>query len=188
MNVRKFYVNAFGLQNPTLLDELVKNSVCKKVEKDTVFAQRGDIQQEVPFLMFGGFQGSFSTEKGKEVIDCISVDLGDPIIGSVHFGEPSPITITALFKSKVVCVPIQVVQKLMNEYAEWNDLYKKLSNTAIERHRQVQQMLHQDDATRYKWFLDVYGEKNITFKQKTIASFLGISETWLSRIIKEMNK
>jgi hypothetical protein len=138
--------------------------------------------------MFGGFQGSFSTEKGKEVIDCISVDLGDPIIGSVHFGEPSPITITALFKSKVVCVPIQVVQKLMNEYAEWNDLYKKLSNTAIERHRQVQQMLHQDDATRYKWFLDVYKKKNITFKQKTIASFLGISETWLSRIIKEMNK
>jgi CRP-like cAMP-binding protein len=185
MDYKNFYIEAFGLQDATLLEALGKNSVYKSIKKGTVLAKEGDIQTEVPFIISGAFQGSFCDSEGKEIVDCILANFGEPVWGSTYFNQPSPIRLKALIPSEVICVPVQVVSELMEQYLELEKVYTNLSLKSAEKHREAKQMLYQGDAhTRYEWFITKYSNVADKLTQKTIASFLGVSPSWLSKIKK----
>lgn len=95
---------------------------------------------------------------------------------------PSPVTLKAVLPSEIICVPLDVIVALIKDYAEMNQLYVKLSLKAVEKHREAKQMLYlRNSADRYQWFTEKYGEIAATIPQKTIASFIGVSESWFSR-------
>lgn len=167
MDYRKFYTEAFGLQDSSLLDVLCEHSKYKKVKKGTIILQQGDIQTEIPFLKSGAFEGTFCDKEGKETVDCLPADYGEPIVGASFFGVPSPVTIKALLPSEIICIPLNVVIELIEEYSEMSELYIKLSLIAVEKHREAKKMLYQGSATeRYQWFRKKYSKVADRLTQK----------------------
>lgn len=183
MNYQQFYTKAFGLQKSVPVDIVCKNSRYQKVKKGEIILNEGEIQIAIPLLVSGAFEGMFCSLDGKEHIDCIVSDYGDAVVGASVLTEPSPVAIRALIPSEIICVPANVVISLMRDYAEVNDLYVRMSQKAVEKHRAVKNMLYQKDAIeRYCWFLDNYSNVADKLSQKKIAAFLGITEEWLSRV------
>lgn len=183
MDCRVFYSDAFGLQDSALLDALCKHSEYKKVKKGTIILQEGDIQSEIPFLISGAFEGFFCDKDGKEIVDCLPADFGEPLVGASIFNMPSPVALKAVLPSEIICVPLDVIVALIKDYAEMNQLYVELSLKAVEKHREAKQMLYlRNSADRYQWFQEKYSNVADRLTQKKIAEFLGISEEWLSRV------
>lgn len=187
MDLEKFFIETMGFHDETLLAELVKSSVYKKVPKGEVLVHQGEIQTSIPLIVSGAFQGSFYDEYGGEIIDFLAARLGGPVVGSSILGFPSSVEIKALIESEAVFVPVDVVSSLMQQCMELGELYVKLSLVAVEEQRDIKQMLYQCDAVmKYEWFRRRYSAIADKLTQKTVASFLGVSESWLSKIKKKM--
>ena len=120
---------------------------------------------------------------GRDITDCFVFRPGSPVFAAFELGESAGISIETLTECEMMCVPADVVKKLVKQRTEYALLYVRMMCAALRSHWQMKVMLYQSSASeRYRWFLNSYPGLIDQVKHKHIASFLGMSPVTLSRL------
>ena len=184
MTSREFFEQVFHLTDTEALDALVAVSVVRTFRAGELILRAGDPVTEVSFLISGALRSFYFDAAGREITDCFAARFGTPTVPSfLEEKALSPINLEALTATELLCVPVDVALSHIAQNTACARVYADLLHEAFSRHWQIKQMVSQHTATeRYRWFLDAYPELDEIAKDRTIASFLGMTPVTLSRI------
>lgn len=108
---------------------------------------------------------------------------------SYFLQKPSIEFIVAMEDSVLLCIEYNSIQKLYNEYPEFNIIGRKLTEYAFYLSEQRTQMLRKHTAEeKYRFFLDNHPTLLQRVPLKYIATYLGMNEETLSRVRSRFHK
>lgn len=184
MNVVDFLTENLHLSDKNLINELLKISTIKTVNKGEYLIRQGQHAKYLFFLINGICRGFFVDINGKDITDCLIHKCGTPIMASSDLNVHAPIAIEALVKSTVFCISVSDFKDLLERYSEVNILYRHLLQNSNDLHRNLKIMAYQFTAMqRYQWFLKNYPGVIDKISHKYVASYLNMSPVTLSRLI-----
>lgn len=183
------YILRFGHLNTQQI-ELVKSLTQEKeIKKGSYFSEAGKVAQEVGFLESGIFRVCYYGSKGEEFTRCIvpkhrfMVDMN-----SFYNNTPSSEYVEALTDSRMIILDKAAFTELGNTIIPWNEIFTKIMSHALMRKMNDSQMMLQQDAkTRYLSFLELFPGLANQIPLSTLASYLGITQSSLSRIRKNIS-
>lgn len=184
MTNREFFEQVLRLTNTKTLDALDAASVIRTFRAGELILRAGDPVTEVSFLISGALQSFYFDAAGHEITDCFAARFGTPALPSfLEEKARSPINLEALTATELLCVPVDVALSHIAQNTACARVYTDQLHEAFNRHWQIKQMVSQHTATeRYRWFLGAFPELDGVAKDRTIASFLGMTPVTLSRI------
>ncbi|MEL7160889.1 MAG: Crp/Fnr family transcriptional regulator [Bacteroidota bacterium] len=158
----------------------------KKVAKGAYLLQRGQICQLEGFVVAGCFKISTVDEKGLEkVLYFAARDWWVMEIDSFANRTASSLDIQALEDSTILYTSEQDKEKLSREVPKVERLFRIIYQKAIvawQRRLMRNQTMNAEE--RYHYFITTYPEINELVTNKLIASYLGITQEFLSMIRK----
>ncbi len=105
------------------------------------------------------------------------------------YTRPASGTMEVLEDSEVLTVPLETVQKLMDQYPRLVEVYRDLVLRSAVMHRELKIAVYQYDALqRYQWFLRTYPGLIDRIPHKYIASFLNMTPVTLSNVRKAVRE
>lgn len=105
------------------------------------------------------------------------------------YTRPASVTMEVLEDSEVLTVPLETVQKLMDQYPRLVEVYGDLVLRSAVMHRELKIAVYQYDALqRYQWFLKTYPGLIDRIPHKYIASFLNMTPVTLSNVRKAVRE
>lgn len=183
VNIEAFYAQILSVPPEMLDPRLLEHTEQCKVKKGTILFQAGEVQGKLMFLMSGIVRGFLLDVNGRDITDCFVFRSGMPVMASFELGERAPISVEALTDCELVCLPVSLVQELVERDVAYTLVYVRLLCAAVRAHWEMKAMLYQGSAKeRYRWFLSTYPGLIDQVKHKHIASFLGMSPVTLSRL------
>lgn len=181
--VEQFLRNCLGISDETIISQIENAATIRTVPKGAHWAHQGNKFTGVTFLISGLFRFYFLDCEGREHTDCFSSEAGDPVIATLGQNESSLMNIQALEDSRVLILPNELVQALMEDNIYVVRLYNQMLMRSLAQHWEDKLALHQYDAARrYEWFLTRYDGSIHRVQHMYIASFLNISPVTLSRL------
>lgn len=108
---------------------------------------------------------------------------------SFYAQVPSTEFIQLAEDSELLCIGREGVRRLWSEFAEADDLCRRIAAQYVERYR-LQVLRLQNDSTRarYAQLTEAYPGIELRVSQELIASYLGISAPALSRLKSKMRR
>ena len=167
-------------------DEIPKIEVSKK----TILSNQGDLLSQV-YIVEKGCLKSFVTDgAGKEHILHLAPEkwiVSD--MGAFIHGKPSVMTIQAIEDSVLLVVDKSLFNKMGLLSASTEELLKEirqLQNHIIALNNRLIHLLSSNAEQRYRYFVETYPSLVQRLPQKLIASYLGMTPEFLSRIRKRL--
>ncbi|MEM9528028.1 MAG: Crp/Fnr family transcriptional regulator [Bacteroidota bacterium] len=158
----------------------------KKVAKGAYLLQQGQICQLEGFVVEGCFKISTIDDKGLEkVLYFAARDWWVMDIDSFANRTASNLDIQALEDSTILYISEQDKEKLYQEVPKVERLFRIIYQKAIvawQRRLMRNQTMNAEE--RYHYFITTYPEINELVTNKLIASYLGITQEFLSMIRK----
>ena len=176
------YLNSFTKLPIAYIEELKKELWTKKIEKDTIYADKHSYSKKIGFLVKGIVRiydiASSGQEWNKVFFSAPSLLLGNPNFEkkSIHFLE----TITPC---EIIEFPISFLNKSLKKYPETKEIQAKLLLHLFEKKSEREyDFLTLSAKDRSIKFLEENSDIIDQLPQFHIASYLGITSTQLSRI------
>ena len=170
------------------IDALNKAFIERKIKRRQFILQEGDVCTLNTFVVEGCFRMYFVDEKGKEHNIQFAVEnwwIGD--IGSFHSNAPSKLNVEAIENSIILQVKKEDQLKLFTDYPKFNQIFRVLAeNAMIGLQRRVLQNISSTAEERYLDFLQRHPNLFNRISNVQIASYLGVTPEFLSKIRKEM--
>lgn len=170
------------------LQKFVKPFVLKEFEKKDIVLQEGNHCLFEGFVVDGCFKVYFLTENGAEQTLYFAVkgwwitDL-DSFINNV----PSTLNIEALENSKVLMISKEEKLHLYETMPAVEKLFRIMNQkSSIALQRRIFSLLSKTADKRYLEFLEKYPGLEQRLTQQQVASYLGISHEFLSKIRKKI--
>lgn len=167
-----------GIEVPeALLKNLVDGAVVKALKRGDKLVNQGEKIFNVSIHVEGVIAGY--TEDGETgdnpVVDCICTKAGDIVVPPQELSAPAIMTLEALTKSRVINIPIELINYLMTKYVELGQIYVALLTEALERHHEHKEILQTCKTDeRLKWFNEKYPDLQGMYGMgKWTARFLG---------------
>ncbi len=180
-------IKKLGLTTVGLIDAMSTIIEVKKFKKNELIISEGNIQKDFYFLLDGVFRGFFFDIDGKEITDCFGFELGDPVMSCHALGEKAKTNLEAITEVTAAKISVSNLQELMQQFPELIWLYNRMLLDALGRHWNIKEARYRMSATeRYLWFLDTYPGLIQYVKAKHVASFLGMTPEYLSRVRKSL--
>lgn len=181
--IEEFLRTQLGVKNENLCSKIKKNAHIRSIKKGEYLVKSGENITELCFLLKGLFRFFFLDGNGREVTDCFCYLYGCPAVPAANINDPWPINIVAVEDSQVLAIPIDSLQRMLQNNTELLHIYNRLLISAITEHYTVKMALYQYSAAeRYEWFLRRYEGMIDRVPHVYIASFLGMSPVTLSRL------
>ncbi|RRB13560.1 Crp/Fnr family transcriptional regulator [Larkinella knui] len=181
------YMNGIIGQKPEQWEPFISAFEYAEYPKKSFLIREGEVENYLYFILEGG-TSSFFVNEGRE--KCLDLWFADHFVSSyMSFltRKPSQIFIQALFPTKTLRIPHQVLQELYARRDESNKVGRLLAEGLyIARTQREIQFLSQTAEERY---LDLMRKQPALIQQlpvKTVASYLGIHPESLSRIRKQV--
>lgn len=189
MELADFYKNILKLDNIELINEAVKLSELKTIKRGEYLIRQGEVPSQIYFLMSGILRGFMFGVNGKEITDCIVFRCGNVAMPDSDFTQPASITMEAVEDSKVVCISIPEIYRLLKKYPFLSELYQSFLLYSANLHRNLKIATYQYSAVqRYQWFLKEYPGLIDRISHKYIASLLNMTPVTLSNIRRIIRK
>lgn len=178
------YILQFGNLNKQQID-LIK-SKAKEIElsKDEYLSEAGKIPRQVGFVLEGVFRFCYYNNKGEEITDYL--------IGENHFvtdyqnfaaNMPASEYVQAVTNCKLLVFSKQDWDELLNTIIGWDKIVTKIVEKCLIQKIEARSPLVSEDATtRYLSFLQKFPTLANRVPLSYIASYLGITQSSLSRI------
>ncbi|MCW3127317.1 MAG: putative transcriptional regulator, Crp/Fnr family [Bacteroidetes bacterium] len=183
------YLLQFGHLNQQQIDLVKSKGVFKEIKKDEYFQEAGRIPREVGFLTEGIVRICYYNNKGDEVTKYF-IDENHFIVDINSYNQdiPSSGYIQAVTDCKFIVFSKEAMKELSLTILIWDDLINKIINKAlIEKVNRISPMLSEDATERYRNFFTKFPTLANRIPLSYLASYLGITQSSLSRIRKNIS-
>lgn len=171
--------------------ELLEGRVSfRKIKRKQMILQEGFVCKHYSFVVSGCFKMYGVDDKGYEHNIQFAAE-GDWIadIGSFHSKKPSKLFIEALEPAEILQIEIQDLYFLYNNIPKLNRIFKVIiENKFVELQNRVLQNFSSTAEQRYLSFLEQYPNLANRLPNTQIASYLGITPEFLSKIRKDLTR
>jgi CRP-like cAMP-binding protein len=182
------YILKFGNINPQQIDFIAKKANELEFHKDEYYWEAGKAVKQIGFITEGILRVYYYTNKGEEntryFVDENHLILDGPTSESNYI--PSEY-LQAVTDCKLIIFSKQDWKDISDTIIEWDNIIQKIT---AKHHREKlerrSQLVSQDAATRYLEFIEKFPTLVNRVPLSYIASYLGITQSSLSRIRKNI--
>lgn len=160
----------------------------RRIKRRQFILNEGDVSSINTFVVEGCFRMYTVDDRGKEHNLQFAVEnwwIGD--IGSFHSEEPSKLYIEALENSIVLQIKKEDQLRLFVEYPKFNRIFRVFTeNALVSSQRRILQNISSSAEERYLDFMKRYPHFFNRISNVQIASYIGVTPEFLSKIRKEI--
>jgi CRP-like cAMP-binding protein len=182
------YILQFGNLNQQQLDLISKKATELNLRKDEYFSEAGKIAQQVGFVLDGVIRVCYYNNKGEEITKYF-IDENNLVVDLESFDNEicSNAYVQATTDCKLLVFSKQDWRELLDTIVGWDAIVHKIISKALRQKVERRSPLVSEDATtRYLMFLKIYPNVINRIPLSYVASYLGITQSSLSRIRKNI--
>lgn len=181
--LQSFILSKTG-QVPARLDEVLEAFKEVYAPKKTVLVEVGHICKHVYFIVEGCLKISTYNRNGEESTTSLSFeqDWRTAMSSFIH-QKPSNERIICVENCQLLCISKDQFERLSAEIPTFESIYKGILEESYARSvERIQMLMSLDALDRLKWVLEEHPLLFTRLSNRLIASYLGISESTLSRL------
>lgn len=182
------YILQYGHLNQQQIG-LIKHKVHDvELSKGAYFSEAGKVARQVGFLTEGVIRVCYYGKNGDEFTRCFMTENRFVVDMSSFYNETACAEyVEALTDCRLLVFSKEAFTELGNTIIAWNDIMNKITSKALMDKMQASSaMLAQDATTRYLNFLKNNPGLANRIPLSALASYLGITQSSLSRIRKSI--
>ena len=182
------YLLQFGELNQQQIDLVRSKAKAIELKKGDYFSEAGKIAKQVAFVDNGILRVCYFNNKGEEITryfideNNFAVDLN-----SFSYQIPSSEYVQAVTDCKLFVFSAKDLKELSIAIITWDSIISQITaKSLIEKVNRISPMLAEDAKSRYIGFLDKFPQLANRIPLSLLASYLGITQSSLSRIRKNI--
>lgn len=182
------YLLQFGQLNQQQIDLVESKTQLVNLKKDDYFSEASKVAKQVAFVVDGILRVCYYNNKGAEITryfideNNFAVDLN-----SFSTQIPSSEYIQAITDCKLIVFTSEKLEELSLTIIGWDGIISKITaKSLIEKVNRISPMLAEDAKSRYLNFLDKFPHLANRIPLSLLASYLGVTQSSLSRIRKNI--
>ena len=182
------YILQFGSLNQQQIDLISKKATELKIKKDGYYSEAGKIARQFGFILEGIARVCYYNNKGEEITKYF-IDENNILVDLTSFENeiPSSAYVQALTDCRLIVFSRQDWKELQNTIVGWDAIvHKIISKALLQKIERISPLVAQDATTRYLRFLKIYPAAANRIPLSYIASYLGVTQSSLSRIRKNI--
>jgi CRP-like cAMP-binding protein len=182
------YILQFGNLNQQQIDLISNKSTVLELRKDEYFSEAGKTARQFGFVLGGIVRVCYYNNKGEEITKYF-IEENNIVVDLESFENeiPSDACVQAITDCKIIVFSKKDWQELLDTIVGWDAIVHKIISKALRQKVERRSPLVSEDATtRYLMFLEIYPNVVNRIPLSFIASYLGITQSSLSRIRKNI--
>ncbi|RUT67929.1 Crp/Fnr family transcriptional regulator [Flavobacterium cupreum] len=182
------YLLQFGQLNQQQIDLIKSKAKVLELKKDEYFSEAGKIPKRVAFIDTGILRVCYYNSKGEEITKYF-IDKHNFAVDINSFNQkiPSSEYVQAITDCSLLILSTDALTELSLTIIGWDNIISQITSKAlIEKVNKLSPMLSEDATTRYQEFLDKFPTLANRIPLSYLASYLGITQSSLSRIRKNI--
>ncbi|MEP6806870.1 MAG: Crp/Fnr family transcriptional regulator [Flavobacterium sp.] len=182
------YILQFGTLNQHQTDLILTKATELEFKKDEYFSEAGKVSQQVGFVLDGIVRVCYYNNKGEEITKYF-IEENNLVVDLESFDNEIPSTayVQATTDCKLIVFSRKDWKELLDTIIPWEAIVHKIISKALRQKVERRSPLVAEDATtRYLMFLDIYPNVVNRVPLSYVASYLGITQSSLSRIRKNI--
>lgn len=188
MNNLTNYLLEFGHLNQQQVELIKRKAKEVLLKKDEYFSEAGKIPRRVAFIKEGILRICYYNSKGDEITKYFIEENHFAVdINSFNQKVPSSEYVQAVTDCTLLVFSTESFNDLSTTIIQWDSIINKVIEKAlIEKVNKLSPMLTEDATTRYLNFLEKFPNLANRVPLSYLASYLGITQSSLSRIRKNI--
>lgn len=169
------------------LDFLRQHAEPRRYESGQALIDMGESPRYCWFLISGFLRFFHVTESGREYNKAFSRP-GDIVmpLSAVVSGAPNTFVIAAIADVETLAFPVSILPELYERHQAWERIGRVLAEQmAMRKEARERELLLDSALTRFHRFADRYPELVGWLPQRQIASYIGVTEPALSRLLRD---
>lgn len=182
------YLLQFGHLNAQQIALVKSKGVERELRKDAYYSEAGTIPREVIFITEGVFRISYYNNKGDDITKYF-IDENNLVVDIMSYsqGIPSSAYIQCVTNTKFIALSKEAMEELSMTIIGWDAIINKIIAKALaEKVNRISPMMTQDATERYLTFFTKFPGLANRIPLSHLASYLGITQSSLSRIRKSI--
>ncbi|MCP2029360.1 CRP-like cAMP-binding protein [Flavobacterium sp. HSC-32F16] len=183
------YILQFGNLNQQQIDLVLSNAGKIELKKDEYFSEAGKVSQQVGFVLDGIVRVCYYNNKGEEITKYF-IDEHNLVVDLESFENEIPSTayVQAITDTTIMVFSKKNWKELSNTIVGWDAIvHKVVSRALMQKVERRSPQISEDATTRYLKFLEIYPNVVNRVPLSFVASYLGITQSSLSRIRKNIS-
>jgi len=183
------YLLQFGHLNQQQIDLIKSRGVFREIKKDDYYQEAGKIPREVIFLTEGIFRICYYNNKGDDITKYF-IDENNFIVDISSYTQniPSSEYAQAITDCKFIVFSKEAMKELSMTIIVWDDIIAKITSRGLaEKVNKISTMMAEDATERYLNFFERFPSLANRIPLSYLASYLGITQSSLSRIRKNIS-
>lgn len=179
------YILQFGNLNKQQIELIRKNTTETELKKDDYFAEAGKTFNQIAFVVEGVLRICYYNKKGEEITKYFIEE--NHFVANPYDEIPFSEYIQAATDCRLIVFSSQQWNELSNTIMDWDRIISKIFHSSLMKKMDRRSTLVPEDATtRYLSFLEKFPTLANRIPLSYIASYLGITQSSLSRIRKNI--
>ncbi|PIF45053.1 CRP-like cAMP-binding protein [Chryseobacterium sp. 52] len=184
------FILRFGNLNPQQIDFIASKAQETVLPKDEYFSEAGKIARQVGFVVNGIMRVCYYDNKGEEITKYF-IEENNLVVDLESFDNE--ICSSSYVQAVTDCTLIVFQRKdwleLLQTIVGWETIvHKIISRALMQKVERRSPLVSEDATTRYLKFMEIYPTVVNRIPLSYIASYLGITQSSLSRIRKNIGK
>lgn len=182
------YILQFGNLNQQQFDLILEKAKERQIRKDEYFSEAGKISMEVGFILDGIMRVCYYNNKGEEITKYF-IEENNLVVDLESFENSvcSSSYVQAVTDCKLIVFSKADWQELLDTIIGWDTIVHKITSKAlIQKVARRSPLVSEDATTRYLSFMELYPKVINRIPLSYLASYLGITQSSLSRIRKNI--
>ena len=182
------YLLQFSSLNQQQLDLIAGKATTLSLRKDTYLLEAGQIPRQVAFVLEGVIRICYYDNKGDEITrNFIDEHRLATDLRGLEYGLASAEYLQAETDCQLLVFAKREWEELAHTIVGWQDIMNQITAQHLrEKLARISPMVAQDATTRYLEFIENYPRLANRIPLAHLASFLGITQSSLSRIRKNI--
>lgn len=188
MEVLINYLLQFGNLNKQQIELVKSKVVSRESRKDEYYHEAGKIPREIIFLTEGIMRICYYNKKGDEITKYF-IDENNFLADIHSYNQEIPSTeyVQAVTDCHYLVLSRSAMQELSLTIIEWDSIIAKITAKGLaEKVNRISPMMTEDAKERYLQFLSGFPTLANRIPLSYLASYLGITQSSLSRIRKNI--
>ena len=182
------YLLQFGNLNKQQIDFIKSKSTELALRKEDYFSEAGKIAKQVGFILDGILRVCYYNNKGEEITKYF-IDENNFVVDLDSFDNKIPASgyVQAVTDCKLIAFTKQNWEEIANTIVGWESIVNKIvKKSLIQKIERRSPLVSEDATTRYLAFIEKYPKLVNRIPLSYLASYLGVTQSSLSRIRKNI--
>ncbi|KFF04622.1 Crp/Fnr family transcriptional regulator [Flavobacterium reichenbachii] len=182
------FILQFGNLNQQQIDLITGKATHLEIKKDDYFSEAGKVSVQVGFVLDGVMRVCYYDKKGEEITKYF-IDENNLVVDLESFQNSicSSAYVQAVTDCKLIVFSKSDWEELLNTIIGWDTIvHKIISRSLMQKIERRSPLVSEDATTRYLSFMEKYPKIINRIPLSYLASYLGITQSSLSRIRKNI--